>query len=135
MNNAARVRDVMINNPPTVSCGAALGEVVDALLSHGVTGLPVVDANKCVVGFVSEHDCIHTLLVSSYHCEGAPVVDDVMHSGVLSVGPDDSIVDLAQRMDKDKPKIYPVVSEGRLVGLVTRSAILKHLATERAHCD
>lgn len=123
-----RVSDVMWNHIEPIRCGSPLTEVVRTLLEHHVTGLPVVDDQRRVLGFVSEQDCIHTLLVSNYHCEGEPVVDDVMFRKPVTVSPDLSVVDLAQNLGAGKPKVYPVVDQGRLVGIVTRSAILAELA-------
>ena len=135
MNTSILVSSVMKTPAPFLRVGTTLGDVVAGLHKHGVMGLPVLGANDEVVGFVSEQDCIHAMLVSSYHCEGAPTVDDVMHAEVLSVSPEQSIVDIAQTMGKDRPKIYPVVDDGQLVGLVTRSAILHALWENRSHCD
>lgn len=135
MTNSIRVSEVMISPAPFVRQHTPLGEVVDTLLKNGVMGLPVLDEADRVVGFVSEQDCIHSMLVSSYHCEGAPNVDDVMHNEVLSVTAEQNIVDLAQNMGKNKPKLYPVIDDGKLIGLITRSAILSALWENRAHCD
>lgn len=121
------VGDIMNSQPPRVRCGTPVSEVVRLLLQHRVPGMPVVDETDTVVGFVSEQDCIHTLLVSSYHSEGSLRVDDVMHSEPLCVPPSLSVVDLAGRMARDKPKNYPVVDNGKLVGLIYRSAVLKAL--------
>jgi len=85
-----------------------------------------------VVGFVSEQDCIHALLVSNYHGEGEPNVDDVMFRDPLTVSPEMSLVDLAQNLGRGKPKVFPVVVDGRLAGIVTRTAILAELAREGA---
>lgn len=135
MSTNLLARDIMITPPPQVRSGASLGAVVDSLRKHRLAGLPVVDGRNQVVGFVSEQDCIHTMLVSSYHCEGMPSVDDVMHADVLSVAPDRSIIDIAQEMGKDRPKSYPVIEDGVLIGLLTRGALLSALWENRAHCD
>lgn len=135
MASSILVRDVMKTPPPSVSDKVSIGEVIDALSRHNVLGLPVLNEFGSIVGFVSEQDCIHAMLVSSYHCEGAPNVKEVMRSEVVSVSPETSIVDLAENMDHNRPKQYPVVEDGELVGLVTRRAILKALWENRAHCD
>ncbi|BES69303.1 CBS domain-containing protein [Marinobacter nanhaiticus D15-8W] len=127
-----KASDVMWNHIEPIRCGAPLTRVVEALLTNHVTGLPVVDDKRHVLGFVSEQDCIHALLVSSYHSEGEPVVDDVMFKSPLTISPEEAIVDLAQRLGRDKPKVYPVVEGGRLVGIVTRTAILAALAKQGA---
>lgn len=122
-----KVSDVMWNHIEPIRCGTPLTKVVKTLLHNHVTGLPVVDEHRHVLGFVSEQDCIHSLLVSGYHHEGDPIVDDVMFRKPLTVSPEMSIVDLAQNLGAGKPKVYPVVDHGRLVGIVTRTAILSEL--------
>ncbi len=121
------VRDYMLKHPPHIKCGTSVDDAVERLLFHRLLGLPVVDDAMRVVGFVSEQDCIHAMLVTSYHHEGSPTVDEVMGRALLTVKPEESIIDVAQRMGKDKPKSYPVVEDGRLIGLITRSAILQAL--------
>jgi CBS domain-containing protein len=123
----------MSNHIAPIRCGTPLTKVVKALLENHISGLPVVDASRRLLGFVSEQDCIHALLVSNYHCEGDPIVDDVMVREPLSISPGTSIVDLAQKLGAGKPKVYPVVDHGKLVGTITRSAILEHLV--RAGCS
>lgn len=126
--SALRVSDIMSNHIAPLRCGTPLTEVVRTLLENHITGLPVVDEKRHVVGFVSEQDCIHALLVSNYHCEGDPVVDDVMFHEPLPVDPDMAIVDLAQKLGSGKPKVYPVVENEKLIGIVTRTAVLAELA-------
>ncbi|MBD3658384.1 MULTISPECIES: CBS domain-containing protein [Marinobacter] len=123
-----KVSDVMWNHIEPIRCGTPLTRVVKTLLANHVTGLPVVDEHRKVLGFVSEQDCIHSLLVSSYHCEGEPTVDDVMFRSPLTVGPEMAVIDLAQNLGAGKPKVYPVVDHDRLIGVVTRTAILAELA-------
>ena len=123
-----KVSDVMWNHIEPIRCGTPLTKVVKTLLHNHVTGLPVVDDHRHVLGFISEQDCIHSLLVSSYHCEGDPIVDDVMFRKPLTISPEMSVVDLAQNLGAGKPKVYPVVDHGKLIGIVTRTAILAELA-------
>ncbi|MBK1851363.1 MULTISPECIES: CBS domain-containing protein [unclassified Marinobacter] len=125
---ALRVSNVMSNHIEPIRCGTPLTEVVKALLENHISGLPVVDADRRLLGFVSEQDCIHALLVSNYHCEGDPIVDDVMFHEPLSISPGLAIVDLAQQLGSGKPKVYPVVEHGKLIGIVTRTAVLAELA-------
>jgi len=126
--HSLKISEVMWNHIEPIRCGTPLTNVVKALLSNHVTGLPVVDDERRVLGFVSEQDCIHALLVSNYHSEGEPNVDDVMFHKPVTVSPDMSLVDLAQNLGAGKPKVYPVVENGKLVGIVTRAAILSQLA-------
>ena len=116
---ALRVSDIMSNHIEPIRCGTPLTRVVKALLENHISGLPVVDANRHLLGFVSEQDCIHALLVSNYH---------VMFREPLPISPGMAIVDLAQQLGSGKPKVYPVVEHGKLIGIVTRTAVLAELA-------
>ena len=130
------VRALRAKHPMAIKTGTELTEVVDALLQHKFTGLPVVDSQNKVVGFVSEQDCLRKLLISSYHCEGALVVEDFMHDQPLTVKEDDSAVNVAELMVTEKPKIYPVVdAQGILTGLLTREQVLRALKDSRRGCD
>ena len=130
------VRALMAKHPMAIKTGTELTEVVDALLQHKFTGLPVVDSQNKVVGFVSEQDCLRKLLISSYHCEGALVVEDFMHDQPLTVKEDDPAVNVAELMVTEKPKIYPVVdAQGILTGLLTREQVLRALKDSRRGCD
>ena len=73
-NGGETVRDIMARHPASIRIGTDLTEVVEVLLRQHMTGLPVVDDADRVVGFVSEQDCLRSLLVSSYHGEGSPRV-------------------------------------------------------------
>lgn len=125
-----QIRDVMQRQVPAIYRHTPLTTVVKTLLRNTVSGLPVVDEDRHIIGFVSEQDCIHALLVSSYHGEGDPEAADVMFDKPELVSPDDNMVDLAQHFVRGRPKVYPVAENGRLVGLITRSQILAVLAQE-----
>ena len=121
----AVVREHMNPEPALVRSGSSITQAVDILLSNKVTGAPVVDGAGRLVGFVSEHDCIDVLLQQEEDNGDPAIVDDVMHADVLSVSPDDTILSLAQKMGTLKPKNYPVVSGERLLGVISRSDVLR----------
>jgi CBS domain-containing protein len=134
MSRSILVKDYMILQPPKVQSSTPIAEVIDTLIKNNVSGVPVVDEVDTIIGYVSEQDCIHQVLVDSYHCELTTVVNDVMREDVVTVSPKDSIIDLANRMQDNKPKHFPVVLGGKLVGLIRRSDVLRALATELKDC-
>ena len=128
------VKDHMQSKKAAIKAKAPLSDVVDSLLENRTIGAPVVDDAWHVVGFVSEQDCIRQLLLSSYHSEGMPRVEEVMFDTPLIVAPNDSIIELAKEMILHKPKIYPVVDEGKLVGIISRADVLHALRDhEKSH--
>nr|WP_086940356.1 CBS domain-containing protein [Thaumasiovibrio occultus] len=129
-----RVKDYMNVRPVTFSADASLSVALDKLLTSKQTGGPVVDESKKVIGFLSEQDMIHTLLKVGYYCQDTHLVGDSMRKDVLTVAPNDSILELAQQMVKEKPKLYPVVDEGILIGIITRREVLNAISTHLGAC-
>ncbi len=70
------------------------------------------------------------MLKEAYHCEQVAQVRDVMRKEVLAVGPDTSILELAEMMMGQKPKIYPVVEEGHLLGVISRHDVMQAIHTQ-----
>lgn len=129
------VKNYMQKKVFAISAKTNTNQVVATLLKSGLTGLPVVDENQRVVGFVSEQDCIKEMLHGAFFCEEPPAVDKLMQTNVLTVAPDTSIVELAQTMLDNKPKNYPVVnSEGKLVGVINRRDVLRALIENDEDC-
>jgi CBS domain-containing protein len=124
---SVKVRDHMLSKRHAITDQTTLTDAVRILAELKLTGLPVVNAGGQVVGFLSEQDCIKQILESSYHWDEVVKVSKVMRPDVLSVAPNDSVVDVASRMLTDKPKIYPVCEDGQLLGVITRAQILRAL--------
>lgn len=121
------VRDYMQANVLAVRSDTSVREVVEYLLKWNITGAPVVDDEMKVIGFVSEQDCMKEMLNSAFYAEDSAQVTNIMRPDVLSVAPDSSILEIAEIMLGNKPKNYPVVEHGKLVGLINRRHILQAL--------
>ncbi|PSV48436.1 CBS domain-containing protein [Photobacterium indicum] len=129
-----KVKDYMNSRPVTFDKHMSLSVALDKLLTAKQIGGPVIDEQKRVVGFLSEQDMIHKLLKVGYHCQDTHNVDDCMRPDVLTVSPEDSIIELAEVMSGQKPKIYPVVNNGQLVGVITRRDVLTAISTQIGEC-
>lgn len=125
MYKTVAVKEYMNSQPAYVYCQTELSDVIEILIKKNVSGAPVIDKKKHVIGFISEQDCLKHLLLSSYHKDQPSIVNEVMHNAPLIVKTDDNLVQLAELMLQDKPKIYPVVKKNILVGSISRSEILK----------
>jgi CBS-domain-containing membrane protein len=102
-----------------------VAEAVERLLQTKQTGGPVIDEHNKVIGFLSEQDCLVQMIESSYYREQVAHVKDIMIDQVLAIKPYTSVIELAQKMKTEKPKVYPVVDDdGYLVGTINRSALL-----------
>ncbi|GEK47972.1 CBS domain-containing protein [Halomonas pacifica] len=118
------VREIMSRDCYRVRGNASVSNLVEGLALHRLPGAPVVDDRDHLIGFISEQDVLGKLLESTYLNHEPPLVKELMRHEVLSVTPNKSITDLAQEMLGTKPKVYPVVEQERLVGIVTRRDVI-----------
>ncbi|WP_136253037.1 CBS domain-containing protein [Onishia niordana] len=123
-NAPSIIRDIMSRDCYRVTGDTSITQLAKGLGLHRLPGVPVVDNRDHLIGFISEQDVLGKLLQSAYLNDEPPLVKELMRHEVLSVTPAKSITDLAQEMLGTKPKVYPVVEQERLVGIVTRRDIL-----------
>lgn len=127
-----KAKDYMQTRPVTFGADMMVQAAVAKFLNSHQLGGPVVDALGHLIGWVSEQDCIAVMLKEAYYDEPMAQVQDVMRKEVLAVGPDTSILELAEMMMGQKPKIYPVVDEGHLLGVISRHNVMQAIKGFRA---
>lgn len=121
-----QVGDYMNRHPVFFQENIPVAEAVERLLTSIQRGGPVTNDKNKVVGFLSEQDCLAQMIESSYYREQVAHVKDCMKTDVLTVKAYDSVLELAQQMIREKPKIYPVVDDdGYLLGTISRADVLK----------
>ncbi|KXJ59876.1 MAG: hypothetical protein AXW14_00950 [Alteromonas sp. Nap_26] len=121
-----QVSDYMNTHPVKLHIDMPVAEAVEALLVSQQSGGPVLDAKGKVVGFLSERDCIAQMIASSYYREQICRVGEIMKAPVVSVKPYTSVLELAELLLKEKPRVYPVVDDdGNLLGCINRTAVLR----------
>lgn len=128
------VRDCMSRKVVAFDVADDVGDIVAVLLENKITGAPVLDADKRVIGFISEQDCIKEMLNTAFYCDLTANASDVMKTNVVTVDPDMPIVELAEQLNTNKPKVYPVVEDGKLIGIVSRSDVLQSLYDASVRC-
>lgn len=118
------VREIMSRDCYRVTATTSVATLAEGLALHRLPGVPVVDQRDNLIGFISEQDVLGKVLESAYLDDEPPLVKELMRHEVLSVSPNKGIIDLAQEMLDNKPKVYPVVEQERLVGIITRRDVL-----------
>lgn len=91
------------------------------MLAEGFKHLPVVDDGK-LVGIITDRD-----IKAHSHGLRATKVANVMRTQLATLGPDATIEEAARLMLAKKIGCLPVVQDGRLVGILTRTDLLKAL--------
>lgn len=133
MTTSLKVRDYMMTRVVTVTPDTEITRVISILIEHDISGLLVLDAGGRTVGIVTERDCISTAVNSGYFDQLGGPVSDFMTSPVETVGPEDNLVDLAVRMTRSTFRRFPVLQDGRLVGIIARRDVLRALARHSAN--
>ncbi|MHB0868287.1 MAG: CBS domain-containing protein [Chloroflexota bacterium] len=121
-----RVRQVMNPAPTTVEPGLALSEVVHGyVLQRAVRALPVVDAERRLVGMVTLNEIRQ---VPRDRWEETPVAVAMTRAEDLrTVRPEDELTDALRILAEHDINQLPVVDSGRLVGLLSRSNMIRFL--------
>lgn len=128
------VRDIMSRDTFHVYPTTSIDECAQQLAHHKLSGAPVTDHYDRLIGFVSEQDLLGPLSQSAYHCDNLGQVEKVMREDVLFVTPSQQVMQVAKLMMENKPKIFPVVEDDHLVGIITRRLVMRALLQAQQSC-
>ncbi len=116
--------------PEVVTIGpeARVAEVVASLAEHGIGALVVSTGDDAVDGIVSERDVVRRLAADP-EVLGLRV-RDVMTAAVETCEPTSSLDEVMAIMTERRIRHLPVLSDGRLVGIVSIGDVVKHKLAE-----
>ena len=141
--------EIMTPDVVTARPDTPLEDVVRLMLTHRISGLPVVE-NGVVVGIVSEGDLLrrpetgterrqrHSLLqlfrseegdAAEYVRTHGMTAGEVMTTDVVTIAETTLLEDIATLLESRGIKRVPVVREGKLKGIVSRADLLRSLAS------
>ncbi len=141
------VADVMTRNCVTIAPDATVEAAVNLMLAHRISGLFVVDKDGNLAGVLTEGDLLRRdelgtqrhrpwwlrLLASparqaqDFTQANGRHVRDVMTEDVISIPQDAPLQDVVATMEKHRIKRLPVTADGHVVGVVSRSDLLRAL--------
>lgn len=149
------VRDIMDGEPETVTPESSVQDVVRTLRENELSGVPVVNSGGRCVGIITENDLVMSGDEGDLHLPHfielfggivfleslgkfeerlkratAATAQDMMTEDPTTVEPDESIHEAGRVMARSHHNRLPVVEHGRLVGVVTRVAVLDGLTRE-----
>ncbi|MBC7223147.1 MAG: CBS domain-containing protein, partial [Anaerolineae bacterium] len=114
------VREIMSFGVHTVSPQTTVSEAAELMLRYGHEGFPVVQEGR-VVGVVTRREIDKAL----HHKLGREPVEQIMIKGPIAVHPEDSVETLQTVMMEHGVGQVPVVQDGQVIGIVTRTDLLK----------
>ena len=113
------VREAMTSSVETLTAHAKVADARRLLEADGHAAYPLVDHTGALVGMVTRSD----LLVRELPDDAS--VNEIAHNDVVTVTPSDSLLTLLERITEDDVDHVPVVDHDRLVGICTRTDLLR----------
>lgn len=114
-----QARDIMTKALIVVSPGDTIQQLAKVLTDGGISGAPVIDDSGDLVGIVSEADVIGKRGV---------LVGDVMRRSVVTVPANTPVEQVCLTMSRNGINRVPVVGDGEIVGIITRTDIVRAIA-------
>ena len=123
------VRQMMDTKTHAVSAELPIRDAIDVLIDKGVTGIPVLGAGGKVLGVLSEEHCLKLVAEGDEkYDEPKGTVAAYFDSSVPQVSPDMDIYYAAGMFLREhQHRRFPVVEDGKLVGVITRKDVLRAL--------
>ena len=117
-----KIKDIMTKEVISVTPQTPVKNIIEILAVKRITGLPVVDENKKLLGIISELDLIG-LLLENCDIDGK-TAENFITKDVVSFSINDTIDKLCQYLLNKPFRRVPIVDNGCLVGIVSRADII-----------
>lgn len=139
-----QAQDVMTRSVVSIEPDATVLQAARLMLQHRISGLPVIDAGGALVGVISEGDFLRRQETKTEHRRSRWIeflmgpgriadeythshgskVSEVMTDEVLTIAEDTPLEKIVELMERRRIKRVPVVADGKVVGIVTRSNLM-----------
>jgi CBS domain-containing protein len=143
------VKDIMVKDVSVLSADMPADKGLRLILEEERSGLPVVDKNNNLVGMLTEKEILKFCLPSYLDKVGAFVyernpkavlgklaklkdlkVSDVMRKDVITVSEDATLSEVSKIILTQQARRIPVVKDKKIIGIIARADIVRHLAEE-----
>jgi CBS domain-containing protein len=141
-------KDIMTTAVVSVPMDGRVAQAIDLMLKHNVSALPVTDGDGRLVGLISEGDLMRRLrdkdrprrswwleilggtqgTVDDFVKLRSHRVVDVMTRDVVTIDEETPVGAIARLLEKHRIKRVPVVRDGGVIGIVSRSNLLQALS-------
>lgn len=125
MTRSMLVRDYMSKNLVTFVPEMDILRAGHLLVTHDISGAPVLDKQNILVGMLTERDCMRVAMQAEYYGIPGGLVSDCMSENPQAVEPEESILKVAGLFVEGRHHRYPVLENGRLVGIISRRDVMR----------
>jgi CBS domain-containing protein len=148
VEDTMKAMDVMVRDVVTVKPETDVATAIKLLVEHDISALPVVDRTGTVIGVISEADLVRraengtekqrpwwlealtpgSILAEEFSKSHGRAVGEIMSPHVVSASEDTSLGEIAALLERHRIKRVPIIKDGKLVGIVSRSNLIQALA-------
>ena len=122
-------KDIMSREIMAISRHAGIKDVMRLLAEHKITGLPVVDEEKYLLGVVTEKDVLRMLCDPNTRPRTAA---DLMTTDIVHFDENDELMEVFDCLVENNFRRVPILAEGKLAGIISRSDIIQFLFEKTA---
>jgi CBS domain-containing protein len=117
-----KTKDIMTKGAICVRKDTPIFEAIQIMVNNGITGVPVVDEDKALVGILSEQNVLR--LFHTHKQERDRTAGDFMTQPAVYYEENDSLLDICFRLRDSSIRRVPVTSDGKVTGIISRADIL-----------
>ena len=119
--------DYMTSKVITFKADQGIREVIETIIKRKISGAPVINNNGEIIGIITEKDCLRLIYDEKYHNlpPNKGNVINYMSKKVVTVDSKTRIDELANMFMNSNFRRYPVLKDGKMVGIISRRDVLK----------
>lgn len=125
------IEEIMNPNVVSMKQHETIGKAIELMHSHRIRHIPIIDDNQCVIGIITDRDIRDvspSILHSEEHLEDLQKpVGSIMVENVITGHPLDFVEEVSSMFYEHKIGCLPIVTEGKLVGIITETDMLHTL--------
>lgn len=116
-------KDIMTKDVICIKKDIPVIEAIRIMSANNITGVPVVEDDMTLVGILSEQDVLR--LFHTYEDEKDRTVNDFMTQPAIHFEENEPLLDVCYCLRDNSIRRVPVTSNGKVVGVISRSDILQ----------
>ena len=121
---AKQARQVMSTDVITVTEDVKLTKVMKLMLDNRISGLPVTDNSKKLIGIITEHDIVNFAFSGDADATNA---GEAMTTDLLTSPPNVSLERIVNCFATNRVRRVPIVEDQKVVGIVSRRDIMREM--------
>ncbi len=129
MGNVAEILKTKGQNVLSIGPDATVFDAIERMVKHNVGSLLIMD-NDAVVGIFTERDYLRRITLQDRASRTTPI-RDVMTRRLVWVEPAESIDNCMSIMTRERIRHLPVLTEGRVTGVISIGDLVKFLARQQ----